>query len=80
MLYDLFALQIHQNLLDKATPHLAFRWVVTVVLALLYAVRVYILQVINSFISLGKYCLFTAGYYDYRSVTNYFLLEVFRFH
>lgn len=36
--------EIHQNLLDKATPHLVFRWVVTVVLAVLYAVRVYILQ------------------------------------
>lgn len=36
--------EIQQNMLDKATPHLSFRWVVTFVLFGLYFLRVYLLQ------------------------------------
>ncbi|XP_056012383.1 protein RER1-like isoform X1 [Ostrea edulis] len=33
-----------QNLLDKATPYTAFRWTCTIVLFLIYGLRVYLLQ------------------------------------
>ncbi|XP_012943094.1 protein RER1 [Aplysia californica] len=34
----------HQYYLDKATPHLTVRWVVSVLLVLFYCIRVYFLQ------------------------------------
>ncbi|GAB1603509.1 protein RER1-like isoform X1 [Argonauta hians] len=36
--------EIHQNLLDRATPHVTLRWAAAAVLALTYCIRVYILQ------------------------------------
>lgn len=36
--------EIQQNLLDKATPHMSFRWIVTLILFALYFLRVYLLQ------------------------------------
>lgn len=36
--------EIQQGLLDKATPHTSFRWIVTTVLFILYFLRVYLLQ------------------------------------
>ncbi|KAK4584731.1 hypothetical protein RGQ29_022435 [Quercus rubra] len=36
--------QRYQHLLDKSTPHVLNRWIAVVVIALIYAVRVYFLQ------------------------------------
>ncbi|XP_052826724.1 protein RER1 [Octopus bimaculoides] len=36
--------EIHQSLLDRATPHVTVRWVVALLLALFYCIRVYLLQ------------------------------------
>lgn len=36
--------EIHQSLLDRATPHVTFRWCFALFLALTYCVRVYLLQ------------------------------------
>ena len=37
--------QLQQNTLDKATPHMGFRWCMTLLLFALYFLRVYFLQV-----------------------------------
>ncbi|CAI9727566.1 protein RER1 [Octopus vulgaris] len=36
--------EIHQSLLDRATPHVTVRWGVALLLALSYCIRVYLLQ------------------------------------
>ncbi|XP_045161570.2 protein RER1-like isoform X2 [Mercenaria mercenaria] len=36
--------EIQQGLLDQATPHMTFRWALTLVLFILYFLRVYLLQ------------------------------------
>lgn len=36
--------EIHQNLLDRATPHVTLRWCIALFLGFIYIIRVYILQ------------------------------------
>ena len=41
----MFDIQYYQLLLDKSTPHVAVRWAVWFIAALIYMIRSYILQV-----------------------------------
>ncbi len=43
-----FLIQYYQLMLDKFTPHLAVRWIATVVLGALYVIRILYVQVCSA--------------------------------